>query len=212
MHGTPSSPSFAPSFDSTDVHPSTWPGPTGLAPPQSASLPLKPSSLLGALAGLLGLGIAASLGALDTIAGLRLIPSVLLVELGSMALTTPALLALHQFLGLHASVEDLAGALARALVRGGQIAAGLAVVVISFALTTDLAIPALVCALLIIGVFTTVVACVELTRVEQRAMVMLHGHGMEEPRFTLLLIGWSILSWAIALRIGAHVAGWVMGH
>jgi hypothetical protein len=194
MHGTPSA-------SSLDVRAF---GPITLEPP---SLPLPPRALIGALGGLLGLGAAASLGALDWIAGARLIPSVLLVELGSLVLTTPALLAIHQFLGLHASVEELASALARALVRGGQVAAGLVPVVVGFALTTDLAIVALLGALLAVGVFTSVVGCAELGAVERRASGL-----NDDPRFTLLLMGWMILSWAIALRIGVHVARWVMGY
>lgn len=196
MQSSPSSPSYAPSFESI---------PTALEPP---SLPLRPVALVGSIAGLIGLGAAAGLGAFDLGVGLRLIPSVLLVELGSLALTTPALLALHQFLGLDASVEDLASALARALIRGGQVAAGLAITVLGFAVTTDLAIPALVGALLAVGVFTTVVGCVELSAVERRAKQ--RSSSLDDPRFSLLLLGWAILSWAIALRIGVHVAQWVM--
>jgi hypothetical protein len=208
MHGTPSSPSYLSSVESPDVHPRVWPRPIAHAPPEP--LALKPSALLGALAGLIGLGSAAALGAFDVSTGLRLIPSVLLVELGSLALTTPALLAMHQFLGLHASVEELVSALARALVRGGQIAAGLVVVVLSFAVTTDLAIPAHVAALLAVGVFTTVVGCVELVAAERRAIPVFGG--VDDPRFMLLLVGWAILGWLIALRIGLHVAQWVMGY
>ncbi|MFV8755317.1 hypothetical protein ACNOYE_32605 [Nannocystaceae bacterium ST9] len=211
MHGTPSSPSHAP-FDPTGLDAPVWPPPSTHAPPHAPHevLPLTPSSLVGAIAGLLGLGAAAGLGAFDAIAGLRMIPSVLLVELGSLALTTPALLALHQFLGLHADVEALASALARALVRGGQVAAGLIAVVLGFAVTTDLAIPALIAALFAVGVFTSVVGCVELSAVERRATP--RPRFADDPRFTALLIGWVILSWLIALRIGVHVARWVMGY
>ena len=209
MHGPPASPSYPPSYPPSYAPVFAAPGP--IATPTDISLPLRSSALIGALAGLIGLGSAAALGAPDLTAGLRLIPSVLLVELGSLALTTPALLALHQFFGLDASVEDLASALARALVRGGQVAAGLILVVVGFALTTDLAIPALLAALLAVGVFTSVVGCVELAAVERRAKSAARPHELDDARFTLLLIGWSILSWAIALRIGLHVARWVIG-
>ncbi len=199
MHAATTSTAYSPTFEST-----------ALEPP---SLPLHPRALFGALAGLLGLGAAAALGAFDSIGALRLLPSVLLIEVGSLAMTAPTLLALHQFLGLRASVEDLAGALARALVRGGQVAAGLVVVVVGFAVTTDLAIPALLAALLAVGVFTTVVGCVELSAAERRAARRTPGlHSGEDVRFTLLLIGWVISSWAIAGRLGVHVATWVMGY
>ena len=60
-------------------------------------------------------------------------------------------------------------------------------------------------------VFTSVVGCVELAAVERRAKSAARAHELDDARFTLLLIGWSILSWAIALRIGLHVARWVIG-
>lgn len=184
-----------------------------LALPQPAT-PLPSRALLGSLLGLLGLGAAAGLGMLELAAPLRVVPSVLFVELGALALTTPALLAIHQFLGLHADVEALVGALAHALVRGGQVAAGLVVVVLAFAVTTDLALVALLAALLAVGVFTNVVANRELARVEQHARRGLgHAHVDRElePRFTLLLLGWTLLGWAIALRLALHVGRWVLG-
>lgn len=182
--------------------------PLALPRPTSA-LPLPSRALLGSLLGLLGLGAAAMLGMLELGAPLRLVPSVLFVELGALALTTPALLAIHQFLGLHADVEALVGALAHALVRGGQVAAGLVVVVLAFAVTTELALVALLAALLAVGVFTNVVANRELARVEQLARG--HADGELEPRFTLLLLGWTLLGWAIALRLVLHVGRWVLG-
>lgn len=177
-------------------------------PDARAPEPLPSHAVFGALAGLTGLGAAAALGMLDSDAPLRLVPSVLLVDLGALALTTPALLAIHQFLGLHANVEDLVAALARALVRGGQVAGGLVVVVLAFAVTTDLAIVALLGALLAVGVFTNVVGCRELARVESLARG--DRSGILEPRFALTLVGWTILSWAIALRIAVHVGRWVV--
>lgn len=187
------------------------------SPPLALPLPAPPlpsRALLGSLLGLLGLGAAAGLGMLELAAPLRVVPSVLFVELGALALTTPALLAIHQFLGLHADVEALVGALAHALVRGGQVAAGLVVVVLAFAVTTDLALVALLAALLAVGVFTNVVANRELARVEQHARRGRGHASLErelEPRFTLLLLGWTLLGWAIALRLALHVGRWVLG-
>lgn len=187
------------------------------SPPLALPLPAPPlpsRALLGSLLGLLGLGAAAGLGMLELAAPLRVVPSVLFVELGALALTTPALLAIHQFLGLHADVEALVGALAHALVRGGQVAAGLVVVVLAFAVTTDLALVALLAALLAVGVFTNVVANRELARVEQyarRGRGHAHVDRELEPRFTLLLLGWTLLGWAIALRLALHVGRWVLG-
>ncbi len=201
--------------------------PSGFAPPldpppgeptlststyeDTPALPLRPSALAGALAGLLALGLAGALGSGDWTLGLRLVPSVLLVELGSLALTTPALLALHPFLRLRASAEALTSALARALVRGGQIAAGLSITVLYFAATTELWPIALLAALFVVGVFTSAVACRELARTEMRARQGVGDWIDEEIRFTLLLIGWVTLAWLVALRIGVHVIQWIIG-
>lgn len=167
--------------------------------------PLRARDLSLALLGLLALGGAAALGSPEAGPGLRLLPSVLLVELPALALTAPALIAIHQFLNLSAAPEALAAALGRALIHAGRIAGALAIVVLFFAATTRLATPMLVLSLGGIGVFTSATACVELTAAERRAATVV------VPRFTLLLIGWLGLSWLCALRIGVDVAAWVLG-
>ncbi|HVI03251.1 MAG TPA: hypothetical protein VM869_31360 [Enhygromyxa sp.] len=176
----------------------------GLAHPVPA--PFRPRELALALLGLLALGGAAALGGPAMGPGLRLIPSVLLVELPALGLTAPALIAAHQFLRLGAAPEQLAAALGRALIHAGRVAGGLAVVVLFFAATTRLATPMLAVALAGVGVFTSATACVELTAVERRAARTV------APAFTLLLIGWLSLSWLVALRVGADVAMWVLGY
>jgi hypothetical protein len=171
-----------------------------------APAPLRTRDLSLALLGLLALGGAAALGGVPASgAGLRLIPSVLLVQLPALGLTAPALIAIHQFLRLGAAPEQLASALGRALIHAGRVAGGLAVVVLFFAATTRLATPMLACSLLGVGVFTSATACVELTAAECRAARVV------APQFTLLLIAWLGLSWLVALRIGVDVATWVLG-
>jgi hypothetical protein len=171
----------------------------------SPPAPLRARDLSLALLGLLALGGAAALGGSGAGPGMRLIPSVILVELPALALTAPALIAIHQFLRLEAPPEALAAALGRALIHAGRVAGGLAVVVLFFAATTGLATPMLVCSLAAVGVFTSATACVELSAVERRAA------GQVAPAFSLLLVGWLGLSWLVALRIGVDVAGWVLG-
>lgn len=177
-----------------------------VAPLPSPTLaPLRARDLSLALLGLLALGGAAALGGPPTGPGLRLIPSVLLVQLPALALTAPALIAVHQFLGLSAAPESLAAALGRALIHAGRVAGGLAIVVLFFAATTRLATPMLVVSLAAVGVFTSATACVELTAAERRAGTVV------APLFTLLLVGWVSLCWLVALRIGVDVASWVLG-
>ena len=171
--------------------------PPGVRPPTARDLSA-------ALLGLVALGAAAALGSEPGASALRLAPSVLMVDLAAMILTAPALIAAHQFLRLAASPEELAAGLGRALIDGGRIAGALALVVLFFAATTDLAIVALLAALLAVGVFTSVTACVELSAAERRA-------GDVAGFFPLLLIGWLVLSWMIALRVGVDVSGWVLG-
>lgn len=175
------------------------------APPSK----LRGRDLLLSLAGLLALGGAAALGSAQGSAAARLIPSVQLVELAALGLTAPALIALHQFMNLQAGPEALAAALGRALIHGGRVAAGLAVVVLFFSATTNLWLPMLLLSLLAVGVFTSATGCVELTRAERRAGPA--SARTVAPRFTLLLLGWLALSWIIALRVGVNVSTWVMG-
>jgi hypothetical protein len=181
--------------------PASAPAPTTRAPE-----PLRARDLSLALLGLLALGGAAALGMPPGSAALRLAPSVILVDLAALALTAPALIAVHQFLRLAASPEALAAGLGRALIHGGRVAGGLAVVVLFFSATTNLALPMLLAALGAVGVFTTATAGVELTRAERAAARVI------APSFSLLVFAWMALSWIIALRVGVDVGAWVLGY
>jgi len=178
---------------------------TTLHPPpyELGATPVDSRAVLVALLGLLALGAAAGLGSPAFTPGLRLIPSVLLVELASLALGSPALIAAHQFMGLAAAPEALAAALGRALIHAGRVAGGLALIVLFFGATTRLAAPMLLIALAGVGVFTSVTACAELRAAERRAATVV------APMFSLLLLGWLSLSWLIAARVGVDVAAWV---
>jgi hypothetical protein len=190
----------------------TLPAPPGTDTPALPSSivharpPLRGRDLSRALLGLLALGGAAALGLPAGSAALRLTPSVVLVDLAALALTAPALIAVHQFLRLSAQPEQLAAALGRALIHGGRVAFGLAVVVLFFSATTNLALVLLIASLLAVGVFTSATACVELTAAERAA-----APSGVAPQFTLLLLGWLLLGWMIALRVGVDVGAWVLG-
>ncbi|NVB41349.1 hypothetical protein G6O69_26160 [Pseudenhygromyxa sp. WMMC2535] len=210
--------------------PSSVSSPAAAAPPgawATASAPPRPRapldraqrvdarSLVGGLLGFLALGAAAALGEpLLEGTSLRLVPSVLMVELSAMALTTPALIALHQFLDLEAPPEALAAACGRALVHGGRVAGGLTPLVLFYAATTSLGVFAMLVSLAAVGVFTTVTACVSLNRVELRATPPAQPgrEAMVAPRFTLLVLAWVALSWVIALRVGVDVGTWVTSY
>ena len=173
--------------------------------PHSAAPPVRAQDVSLALLGLLALGGAAALGWPSSAGAARLVPSVVLVELPALALTAPALIAAHQFLRLAAPPEHLVAALGRAWIHAGRVAGALALVVLFFAATTRLAAPLLIASLAAVGVFTSATASVELHAAEQRASARV------APAFTLLLVGWIVLSWLVALRIGVDVAGWVIG-
>ncbi|EDM77639.1 hypothetical protein PPSIR1_13840 [Plesiocystis pacifica SIR-1] len=176
--------------------------------------PLRTRDLLGAIGGLVALGATAALGSSSGAAAARLVPSVLLVDLSALALTAPALIALHQYFRLAAEPEALASALGRALVHGGRIAGALSLVVLFFSATTELWLLLLVASLAAVGLFTTATAWTELRRAELAA---LERHSKVEassttllPRFQLLVNGWIALAWVIALRVGVNVAQWVV--
>lgn len=193
MHGSTTLPIHAPLG---------LPDPGALAAPN----PVRGRDLSLSLLGLLALGGAAALGSPAGPTALRLAPSVMLVDLAALALTAPALIAVHQFLRLSARPEDLAAGLGRALIHGGRVAAGLSVIVLFFSATTNLAIPLLLASLVGVGVFSTATACVELTWAERKGSA-----GPVVGYFPLLVLGWVALSWIIALRVGVDVGAWVLG-
>jgi hypothetical protein len=195
-------------------HPAPAAASSALPPPPA----IRAQDLSIALLGLLALGGAAALGMSSAdprgLSSLRLLPSVVLVALPALASTAPALIATHQFLRLAASPEALAAALGRAWIHAGRIAGALALVVLVFAATTRLAAPLLVASLAAVGVFMSATASVELQAAEARASERVapeFDRATPSPAFTLLVLGWLVLSWLVALRVGVDVAGWVIG-
>lgn len=178
-----------------------------LAPPTVAAIddagpPV--AHVLGAVAAMAAVAAAAALGAADVGTLVRAIPALVAPALGAAVLTAPALLAVHQFLGLDAPPERLVAAIARALVAGGRVALGLVPIALLFAVTSGLWPLVLVLAVLVPGVTMTAVALVGLRGAETTAPVM-------PPRFALLLVGWAGLWLAIALRIAVSMAQLVVG-
>ena len=158
------------------------------------------SAVLAGLGGMVLLQLCAASGSVDVDA---IVPGTFVTVaslLGSVLLTTPALLALHQFLGLSAKPEATIGALAQALVVGGRVAAGLAPACLFFAATTELWLALLAFGLAVPGITTAIVAVAALRRAE----------GPSSNRFTLLLTGWTVLTTLIALRIAVDLVDLTM--
>jgi hypothetical protein len=153
------------------------------------------SAVLGGLGGMALLGLCAASGSVDVDA---IVPGTFVTVaplLGAVLLTTPALMAIHQFLGLSAKPEATVAALAHALVVGGRVAAGLAPACLFFAATTRLWVVLLAVALAIPGLVTAVVAVIALRRAE----------GAPTDRFAVLLAAWTVLTTLIALRIAYDI-------
>lgn len=162
------------------------------------------TQVIASVAAMAAVSCAAALGAADVGTMARAIPALVAPALGAAVLTAPALLAVHQFLGLDAPPERLVAAIARALVDGGRVALGLVPIALLFAVTSSLWPLVLALAVLVPGLTMTVVALVGLRAAETDAAVM-------APRFALLLVGWAGLWLAIALRIAISMAQLVIG-
>ncbi len=145
----------------------------------------------------------AALGAAEPAVVVRALPALAAPAIGAVVLTAPALLALHQFLGLDAAPERLVLALSRAVVAGGRIALGLVPVMLFFAATSTLWPVALAAAVAIPGLAMACVALLGLRDAETEALIM-------PPRFALLLVAWAGLSLAIAVRIAVSMADLVL--
>lgn len=188
---------------SSSAPPSWVPAPTSAVIADPEAIP-GVTQVIASVAAMAAVSCAAALGAADLGTMGRAIPALVAPALGAAVLTAPALLAVHQFLGLDAPPERLVAAIARALVHGGRVALGLVPIALLFAVTSSLWPLVLALAVLVPGLTMTVVALVGLRAAETDAPVM-------SPRFALLLIGWAGLWLAIALRIAISMAQLVIG-
>lgn len=161
------------------------------------------SAVLSSVAAMGLVAAAAALGSADPSVVARALPALAAPALGALVLTAPALLAVHQFLGLAAAPERLVAALAHAVVAGGKIALGFVPVVLFFAATSTLWPIALAAAVAVPGLAMACVALMGLRDAETAALVM-------PPRFALLLVGWAGLALLVALRIAVSMAELVL--
>jgi len=174
-----------------------------LAPTHATRKPLdlgELRSLAVATTGFAALGLVAGLGSDDPAST---IPAALLVDVGALALTAPALLVLHQYLGLEASPADLASAMGTAYVRAGNLALGLTPFLLFFSATSGLAAGLFALLLAVVGGSALIVAA--------KGMVAAHDDRTRLGVLKLrgLLLTWCGLTVLIGLRIGLSTLGGV---
>jgi hypothetical protein len=153
-----------------------------------------------AVAGMTLYGLCAGLGAGELAVVVRVLPTTVVPLLGAMLLTTPALLVMHQVLGLQARPETMTIALARALLVAGHVAAGLSPIALFFAATTGLWPFAIALGGTIIGIAAAASAARALHEAERA-----EGR-LPSPRFSLLVAAWLVLGALVSLRLAADFA------
>jgi hypothetical protein len=122
---------------------------------------------------------------------------------GATLLTGPALVVVHQFLGMHAEPTNLVHALGQGFVDAGRIAMGLTPVVLLLGLTSRLALPVAAVGLVGLGALTLLLTYRRLQAAERSAPASTWAsrHGM-----ALLATAWSTLCALIAVRIALGIA------
>lgn len=121
----------------------------------------------------------------------------LLSPIGALLLTGPALLVVHQFLGLRAAPREIVALVARAFARSGDLSLALAPALLLFSATSGQAPLVFLLFLLGNGAFTLLGAVLDLSGLEERANPSLVARG----QMFFLAVGWAVLAGLIALRI-----------
>jgi len=142
-----------------------------------------------------------------------MVPTALLDVSGALLLSTPALIVAHQFLDLRARPEQLITAITSGLTQTGKLAWGLAWVVLFFAATSSLWLPALLCSMVGLG-FVAYVLCRDKLNAVELAATREHDPKAKgiSPKFTLLVHGWLGLTLLIALRLGFDLGAFVLAY
>ncbi len=180
--------------------------------------------LLVSLTGFLALGAAAGLGTGNWQLAIKMVPTALLDVSGALLLSTPALLVVHQFLDLRAKPEHLISAIATGIARTGNLAWGLAWVVMFFAATSSLWLVALLASMAGLAVVAFVLCRDGLHAAEAQACAQqappsagsptgsAGALANVSPKFSLLVFGWLALTVLIALRLGFDLGAFVLQH
>lgn len=179
------------------------PVPVESAPPDTVavdppSLPSLREVGLG-LGGLLALGAAGAVGAHGL--AVHAFPGALWTSAGALVLTGPALLVVHQFLGLQAAPDRVIGSLAHALARGGALALGLVPFQLFFSVTTTRG-PGFL-ALLLCGIAGS--GLLAATRGLVDAELHAGATPMQRLHVRGLAAGWALLTLLVGLRLGWEV-------
>ncbi len=167
--------------------------------------PVTPPNRIDLVRGTLGfalLGLAAGVGSPELVSGLKTAPTVVVVVTVPLVITIPSLVVMHQFGQLRASPEAITAAAGRGLVRAGQLAAGLAPVVLFLALTSDIWRGAL-----LIAMAGCAAAGLETARATLVAVVRQAGPQipLERLRMGALASGWMLLCGLVGLRMATLV-------
>lgn len=148
------------------------------------------------LVGLTALGAAGAVGAID--GGLGSLHAGVWTAGGAAALSGPMLLVAHQFLGLAGAPEQVVGALARAVARGGALALGLVPLQLFLSATTQKGPGFLALWLLGLGALAVIGTGRDLVAAERAAAGSVY-------KAQLLSMGWGLLCLLVGLRLGVEV-------
>lgn len=197
----------APALDFADHPHEAADRPAERAPADASETPSLPAAaeIAAAFAGFAVLGLCAGLGSGDVGTSVRAVPSGLLVGMGALVLTGPALVAAHQFLGLRGRPEALITALARGFVLSGKTALGLAPAMLFFSATSGLWAVVFTVLLLGIGGLGFAFTARRLLETEPR------GNALVDLRILSLVASWVALCALIAARLAWDVAWFVLG-
>jgi len=178
------------------------PAPPSANDPASPDLPPPLPALAEVVRGLggwLALGTAGAVGAHGV--AVSAFPGPLWTSAGAVVLTGPALLVVHQFLGLRAAPDRVIGSLAHALARSGHLALGLVPFQLFFSVTTQRG-PAFL-ALLLGGIAGTGLLAAGRGLID--AEVATGTTGAQALHARALAVGWSVLTLLVGLRLGWEV-------
>ncbi len=177
--------------------------PTGTHPrgPDSSPAPAfgphteRQSSSVAVLRATVGFGVA-GLSA-SNLTSLTTVEAGLLAPAGALLLTVPALLVVHQYLGLLAPPRELLHVIARAFVRSGELALATTPILLLFSATSAQGPPLFFLLLFGNGAFTLAGAVLDLHSAEER-----HSAGLaKRAEMFCLASAWAGLAALIALRI-----------
>jgi len=181
--------------------------PQGLVPTAEEGSALPGASTVGrAVIGFALIGLVTALGSSGLEGATRVLPAALVVDLGALVLTGPALLVGHQYLGLEAEVTELVGVLSWVFCRAGTVALGLCPALLFFSATSGLAPSLLVLSLVGITGMALLDGYSGLLSAE-RAAGSEDSQRMRAVKMQGLVLFWMGLTALVGLRLGLHLGG-----